>query len=218
MPCHRSRPIPKTEERDNTRTQQNTIDRETTKPHRHRSTSTSPLIKGKRRRRKDAVSPSAVTCSSSLPIQPTQAHRSGRSDHTGHSSAAPSSLGSPFLGAAASGPAGATTLARQSGQVAWRRSQASTQAAWNRWPQRGRRRASSPSRNSTMHTAQSPSLSAASRLESNTETGREDAMSSRRRLEDEDARGEVAGDVSAEDDSPSPGEEGPRFPEKKRQK
>jgi hypothetical protein len=48
---------------------------------------------------------------------------------------------------------GATTLARQSGHVAWSRSHAPTQSAWNRCPQRGRRRAESPSRSSRMHTA-----------------------------------------------------------------
>ena len=73
-----------------------------------------------------------------------------------------------------------------------------------------------------MHTAQSAAaFPAASLLESNTDTGREDGMSgcsgSRSRL---DALGEVAGDESVDDDSSSapPGVDGPRFPEKNRQK
>jgi hypothetical protein len=54
------------------------------------------------------------------------------------------------------GPAAAETLARQSGQVVCRRSQASTHAAWNRCPHCGSARVSSPSLSSAMHTAHSP--------------------------------------------------------------
>ena len=106
----------------------------------------------------------------------------GAPPHTGQSS---SSSSLAFLDSSATAAAaGATTLPRQSGHVAWSRSQAPTQSAWNRCPHRGRTRTESPSRSSTMHTAHSgafppppPSPAPAPALEY-TDTGSDDATSS----------------------------------------
>ncbi|PUZ66390.1 hypothetical protein GQ55_3G303900 [Panicum hallii var. hallii] len=117
------------------------------------------------------------------------------------------------------------TVARQSGHVAWSRSHAPTQSAWNRCPHRGRLRAESPSRSSTMHTAHSgaffPPPSASALLEY-TYTGRADATSSRaraagasRRRRRWDAHGEATGSSPS---SVSSDAESPPFPEKNRQK
>ena len=165
--------------------------------------------------------------------------------HTGQSAPPPlppSSLASSMdssSAAAAAALGGGTTLARQSGHVAWSRSHAPTQSAWNRWPQRGRRRAESPSRSSTMHTAHSgafpfplpppsPSPPPPALLEY-TYTGSADATSStgcgpwslllRRWWRDAaHAHGEATGsdaDDDAPSSSPDDADDGPRrFPEK----